>query len=204
MSNAYGQDIGDDNFSVVFNGQTSLSVGYHHGNLTSEPAIVGSTWGSPGTFLSPPLSVVLGGGPLVATDLFAPKASFTNMSTQYTRFGFTAQGDTAMGAFKARIEADFSGAGGNLRIRHAYGEVGPILAGQTQSLWSDGHFYISGWDWNGDVVSPGNNIARRQQLRYTHTASQAAQSWRLRWRQKVILPRPSLVSALCQIKSSLI
>jgi len=147
-----------DNFTVVFNGQTSLSVGYMSGDLISEPTNVGATWGGPGAFLSPPLSVILGAGPLVAFDV--PDASFTSMSTQYTRFGFTATGDTALGAFKAVIEGDFNGAGGNFRIRHAYGEVGPILAGQTNSLWSDGHIYVSGWDWNGDVVSPGNNIAR--------------------------------------------
>mgnify|MGYP007072405153 CR=1 FL=1 len=184
LANASGPEIGDDNFSVTFNGQASISVGYHHGNLIAEPAIVGSTWSSPGAFLTPVLSVILGGGPLVATDLIGDKSSFTNMSTQYTRFGFTAQGDSALGAFKARIEGDFVTTAGNVantgsagdafRIRHAYGEVGPILAGQTQSLWSDGHFYVSGWDWNGDVVSPGNNIARKQQLRYTHSFASGA------------------------------
>ena len=162
-----------DNFTVVFNGQTSLSVGYMSGDLISEPTNVGATWGGPGAFLSPPLSVILGAGPLVAFDV--PDASFTSMSTQYTRFGFTATGDTALGAFKAVIEGDFNGAGGNFRIRHAYGEVGPILAGQTWSLWNEGQVSISGWDWNGDPLSPGNNIARRQQLRYTTATDDGVQ-----------------------------
>mgnify|MGYP007071984705 CR=1 FL=1 len=91
------------------------------------------------------------------------------MEQQYTRFGFTANGDTAMGAFKARIEGDFQGGtGDHFRIRHAYGEVGPILAGQTDSLLRTGMPYVSDWGWSfGDATSMGNNYFRTQQLRYT-------------------------------------
>lgn len=93
------------------------------------------------------------------------------MSQNYTRFGFTANGDTAMGAFKARIEGDFGGTNSNFRIRHAYGEVGPILAGQTDSLLRTGTPYVSDWGWSfGDNTSLGNNYGRTQQLRYTTSA----------------------------------
>ena len=93
------------------------------------------------------------------------------MSQNYTRFGFTANGDTAMGAFKARIEGDFGGTNSNFRIRHAYGQVGPILAGQTDSLLRTGMPYVSDWGWSyGDVTSMGNNYGRTQQLRYTTSA----------------------------------
>ncbi|MDA9008631.1 hypothetical protein N9K16_01580 [Alphaproteobacteria bacterium] len=89
------------------------------------------------------------------------------MEQQYTRFGFTANGDTAMGAFKARIEGDFQDHD-VFRIRHAYGQVGPILAGQTDSLLRTGMPYVSDWGWSyGDVTSLGNNYGRTQQLRYT-------------------------------------
>jgi hypothetical protein len=90
------------------------------------------------------------------------------MEQQYTRFGFTANGDTALGAFNAKIEGDFGGGGSTLRIRHAYGQVGPILAGQTDSLLRTGMPYVSDWGWSyGDVTSLGNNYGRTQQLRYT-------------------------------------
>ena len=93
------------------------------------------------------------------------------MSQNYTRFGFTANGDTAMGAFKARIEGDFGGTNSNFRIRHAYGQVGPILAGQTDSLLRTGTPYVSDWGWDfGDATSLGNNYFRTQQLRYTTSA----------------------------------
>ena len=90
------------------------------------------------------------------------------MEQEYTRFGFTGTGSTAVGDFKARIEADFNGAGNTLRIRHAYGSVGPILAGQTDSVMRTGMPYVSDWGWNRvDAVSAGNNYFRTQQLRYT-------------------------------------
>ena len=89
------------------------------------------------------------------------------MEQQYTRYGFTANGDTAMGAFKARIEGDFNDHD-VFRIRHAFGEVGPILAGQTDSLLRTGMPYVSDWGWTfGDATSMGNNYGRTQQLRYT-------------------------------------
>ena len=61
IASASGPDVGD-NFTVTFNGQASLSVGYQSGDLIAAPTIAGSTWGSPGAILSPPLSVLLGGG----------------------------------------------------------------------------------------------------------------------------------------------
>ena len=164
---ASGPDSYSD-FTVTFNGRTSLMLGYHTGDLVSEPGAAGSTWGTPG------LAGVIGSGPLV-TGPVVPEGEFWTMSTNFTRFGFTAKGDTALGAFTARIEGDFNGACNTFRIRHAYGEVGPILAGQTWSLWNEGQVSISGWDWNGDPLSPGNNIARRQQLRYTTATDDGVQ-----------------------------
>jgi hypothetical protein len=163
---ASGPDVSvNDNFTVTFNGRASLMIGFHTGDLISDPGTAGSTWSNPGTNA---LTAVVGAGSLVAFDI--PDEEYWTMSNNYTRFGFTATGDTALGAFKAQIEGDFNGAGNTLRIRHAYGQVGPILAGQTWSLWNEGHASVSNWDWNGDPVSPGNNIARRQQLRYTTTS----------------------------------
>ncbi len=144
----------ESNFTVTFNGRTGLMLGFHTGDITA-PAGVATA------------------GSLTNTGLLnAPAATHTendywSMSTNYTRFGFTAAGDTALGPLTARLEGDFNGTNNNFRIRHAYGEVGSILAGQTWSLWNDGHPYISYWDWNGDALSPGNNIARRLQLRYS-------------------------------------
>ena len=108
---------------------------------------------------------------VIDDSAFAAGDDSLYMEQQYTRFGFTANGDTAMGAFKARIEGDFGGTNSNFRIRHAYGQVGPILAGQTDSLLRTGTPYVSDWGWDfGDATSLGNNYFRTQQLRYTTSA----------------------------------
>ncbi len=161
------QDLkGDDSFRVTFNGRTGLMLGYHTGNLSGGPASAGSV-------LNYGVNGVHPNG-LIDNNF---EEDYWSISTNYTRFGFKAEGDSALGAFTARIEADFNTSAGNvantgaagdvLRIRHAYGQVGMILAGQTNSLWSEGQPYLSNWDWNGDPLSPGNNITRRQQLRVT-------------------------------------
>jgi hypothetical protein len=162
VSGATVANATDDHFDVVFNGQAALQLGVTRGDFLFAPTSAGATWG--GATANGSLSgAILGGGPLVSTsgtDLaFFGGSCETHylMSNEYTRFGFTATGSTALGAFKARIEADFAGGAvssvtdatpdGNfdsstrrsdiMRLRHAYGEVGPILAGQTNSLWSN-------------------------------------------------------------------
>jgi predicted porin len=145
----------DDSFRVTFNGRAGVMLGYHTGNLSGGPA-------SAGSILNYGVSGIHPNGIITAGPA---EEDYWSISTNYTRFGFKAEGDSALGAFAARIEGDFNGAGNTFRLRHGYGQVGMILAGQTNSLWSEAHPYISNWDWNGDPLSPGNNITRRQQLR---------------------------------------
>ena len=146
----------ESNFTVTFNGRTGLMLGFHTGDITTTGGV--ATAGS----------LTNSGGVLNAPAATHNENEAWSISTNYTRFGFTADGDTALGPFRARIEGDFNTTAGNtFRIRHAYGEVGSILAGQTWSLWNEGHPYLSYWDWNGDALSPGNNIALRLQLRYS-------------------------------------
>jgi len=86
---------------------------------------------------------------------------------------------TDWGELHTHFEGDFfSGASGigsqvnngwfansEFRIRHAYGELGPVLAGQTWSTFNPVWAGAETIDFGGDV---GANGVRTAQLRYTH------------------------------------
>ncbi|MGE4012433.1 MAG: DcaP family trimeric outer membrane transporter, partial [Alphaproteobacteria bacterium] len=86
---------------------------------------------------------------------------------------------TDWGALVTYFEADFFGgstsvssqvnngyfANSDFRLRHAYGQLGPVLAGQTTSLFLPSSYFGEIIDAGGPV---GTNTNRRGQLRYTH------------------------------------
>lgn len=53
------------------------------------------------------------------------------------RYRLTARSPTPFGELTVFVEGDFQGSGNALRLRHAYGEVGSFLAGQTNSIFMD-------------------------------------------------------------------
>jgi len=79
---------------------------------------------------------------------------------------------TSWGALTSYVEGDFYGAAGNesvsnsngLRVRHAYGTLGGLLAGQTWTTFSDVDAYPETVDFGGPV---GRIFARQAQLRWT-------------------------------------
>jgi len=79
---------------------------------------------------------------------------------------------TAWGELKTYVEADFFGAPGNetasnsngLRVRHAYGTLGHLLAGQTWTTFSDVAAYPETLDFGGAVGVP---FTRQAQVRWT-------------------------------------
>jgi len=82
---------------------------------------------------------------------------------------------TDLGLFRAHVEADFFGpvSGSQLlansevfRLRHAYGELGPLLLGQFWGTFSDPSVIAETLDFQG---SSGYTFIRQAQLRYTHT-----------------------------------
>lgn len=82
-----------------------------------------------------------------------------------SRLGVRTTTSTAIGDIKAQIEGDFFGnGGGGFRLRHAYGEVGGLLAGQTWSNFMPIESYPTTLDFQGPAGIP---FARIAQLRYT-------------------------------------
>lgn len=89
-----------------------------------------------------------------------------------SRFNITTLTPTQFGELKTFIEGDFYGAGGNaehsnsygFRLRHAYFEVGPWLAGQNWTTFSDLETVPETLEFNGPA---GFTLARQALVRYT-------------------------------------
>lgn len=84
-----------------------------------------------------------------------------------SRLGIRGSQETEMGKATFNIEGDFyGGGGGQFRLRHAYGSLGGILAGQTWSVFAPVEGSPSGQiDFNGPA---GNPSWRTGQIRYTY------------------------------------
>ncbi len=91
-------------------------------------------------------------------------------SVRQSRFGVKANQEIAGQTLRVKFEFDLYGVGDDagqttMRLRHFYGEWGPVLAGQTNSLFMDGDIFpntIDYWGPNGMV------FLRNPQIRYTH------------------------------------
>lgn len=91
-----------------------------------------------------------------------------------SRLTFETRTPTNYGQLRTFIQSDFFGANGNqfatdsssMRIRHAYGELGPVLTGQTWTNFMDIDDLPETLDFNGPT---GQLFVRQPQIRYTHT-----------------------------------
>lgn len=80
-----------------------------------------------------------------STDTFDPstiptdgsEGENTRFHARQSRFRFGVERPTRLGPAQLVLETDFFGSGSNLRLRHAYAEVGPLLAGQTWTTFMD-------------------------------------------------------------------
>ncbi|MCR5878820.1 DcaP family trimeric outer membrane transporter [Phenylobacterium sp. J367] len=94
----------------------------------------------------------------------------TSISVKQSRFGVRGGQEVGGQQLDFRFEFDLFGVGGDegqttFRLRHAYGSWGPILAGQTNSVFMDGDTFpntVEYWGPNGMV------FLRNPQIRFTH------------------------------------
>lgn len=123
-----------------------------------------------------------------AEDLFATNAivpdglgrgtdARSRVHARESRLGVVLTKQTDFGLFKAQVEGDFFGpvSGSQLvsnsevfRLRHAYGEIGPLTFGQTWGTFSDPGAIPETLDFEGPA---GYTFIRQAQIRYTHTVS---------------------------------
>jgi len=92
----------------------------------------------------------------------------TIFSVRQSRLGAKANGQVAGKNYEAKFEIDMYGVGGDagqttIRLRHAYGRWGPILAGQTNSLFMDGDLFPNVVDYWGPA---GMVFVRNPQIRF--------------------------------------
>jgi len=92
--------------------------------------------------------------------------SNTRIHARQTRFNLDVRGpgDPEIGEFHAFVEGDFFGDGNSFRLRHAYGELGPILGGQTWTTFMDEDAMPETLDFETPVAYP---MIRQGQIRWT-------------------------------------
>jgi hypothetical protein len=99
----------------------------------------------------------------------------TSVSAKQSRLGVNATLPTAKGPIRTKFEFDMFGVGedagqATIRFRHAYGEFGQFLAGQTNSLFMDIDIFPNVIDYWGPA---GMVFLRTPQIRWTPRASES-------------------------------
>jgi DcaP outer membrane protein len=98
----------------------------------------------------------------------AAQSGQTNIHARETRFNIDVRSDSPAGKFRAFAEGDFYGTGNAFRLRHGYGEIGPLLGGQTWTTFMD----ISARPLTIDFEGPDSEVFVRQaMIRFTRSLS---------------------------------
>ncbi len=98
-----------------------------------------------------------------------------------SRLNLDVRNETDWGQARIYLEGDFFGNGNAFRLRHAYGEFGRWLVGQTFTVIDDPDGFIDTLDFNGPS---GNATFRTAQLRWTSDVHRD-------WQWMVSLEEPS-------------
>jgi hypothetical protein len=96
----------------------------------------------------------------------AAQSGRTTIHARETRLNLDLRSEGSGGHhFRAFVEGDFFGDGNAFRLRHGYGEFGPVLGGQTWSTFQD----ISARGLTIDFEGPdGEVFVRQAMIRFTH------------------------------------
>jgi hypothetical protein len=102
-----------------------------------------------------------------------------DLTASSSRLGFTTTTPSPYGDVIFKVEGDFSNSAPTslFRLRHAYGQMGSIIAGQTDTVFLDPSgdtvrdMYI---DWQGMAGGYANISSRPVQVRYTVTLNKQA------------------------------
>ena len=106
----------------------------------------------------------------------------TNIQARESRISLELVGEPGKHQFRAYVEGDFYGDGNAFRLRHAYGEYGGLLAGQTWSTFMD----VSARPRTLDYEGPDGEIFVRQAMvRWT-------QAFAKNWKFAVAVEEPTV------------
>lgn len=109
----------------------------------------------------------------------------TSFSVRQSRLGVRGKGEVADRPYEVNFEFDLFGVGENagqttLRLRHAYARWGPVIVGQTTSLFTDLSASPNTLDYGGAAGSPS---LRHPQLRVTFLDANG-------WRAAIAIEQP--------------
>jgi len=118
-------------------------------------------------------SINLPGTP-AAGSAAANQQQHVRLHSRQSRFWIRTWTPTDWGEMETHLQVDFYGAGGNqvvsnsdtFRARHAYGRLGPVLAGMTWTTFMILEALPDILDFSGPA---GIQFSRQPQLRYTHS-----------------------------------
>src|SRR3954463_14007148 len=127
------------------------------------------------------LDIIRDFDPIGSTDSFDPrtiaidgsKSTNSNLHARETRLFLDMRGPAEGKELKLYVETDFYGDGNSLRLRHAYGSWGGLLAGQTWSTFVDDNNFPNTIDFESPMAFPS---VRQAQLRFTQKVGAKA-SW---------------------------
>ena len=127
------------------------------------------------------LDIIRDFGVIGSEDSFDPRTIPTDGSeggnsqlhARETRLFLDVRGPVEGNELRMYVETDFYGSGNVLRLRHAYGSYGGLLAGQTWSTAVDENNMPNTIDFESPMAFPS---IRQAQLRYTRNLSAKA-SW---------------------------
>jgi len=94
----------------------------------------------------------------------AAQSGQTNIHARETRLNLDVRSDSPAAKFRAFVEGDFYGSGNAFRLRHGFGEIGPLLGGQTWTTFMD----ISARPLTIDFEGPdAEAFVRQAMIRFT-------------------------------------
>jgi hypothetical protein len=109
-----------------------------------------------------------------ATDsAAAAQSGQTTIHARETRINLDLRTDTSDAKFRAFVEGDFYGSGNAFRLRHGFGELGPLLGGQTWTTFMD----ISARPFTLDFEGPDGEVFVRQAMLRWRSTLGAHWSW---------------------------
>ena len=127
------------------------------------------------------LDVIRDFDPISSEDSFDPRTipidgsegGNSQLHARETRLFLDMRGPVEGKELRMYVETDFYGSGNVLRLRHAYGSWGGLLAGQTWSTFLDDANFPNTIDFESPMAFPS---IRQAQVRWTHKLSANA-SW---------------------------
>ena len=125
------------------------------------------------------LDIIRDFDPISSEDSFDPRTiaidgsegGNSNLHATETRLFLDMRGPVEGKELRMYVETDFYGSGSVLRLRHAYGSWGGLLAGQTWSTFVDDANFPNTIDFESPMAFPS---IRQAQLRWTHKLSATA------------------------------